>query len=526
MERVKEGTLKLDWCVGWLGVVVALFLGGGAYANADRVSGLAYTRTFSALGQSSAETAVSQEAVESKVSQQAAVFLASLRTKYNLPQESAFTAPDASTVARHLCLWHQQNFQSMEIVGTSARICFRPDGDKEEEAATICDGECLRNPLPTTIDQDDAGNIAEIEMRKMLGNRFGTVTRKEVEPMWAEDPDGKGVTGIFKVTFVLKDPYGRFEAYLHGTHGDVLMYEDKIIYAEGRAEVYERKTWLERTPTLTPVVLPNLLTWERLVSPEVMILNEDGPSATNNSGDYVFDPRDTHFDEAQVYYATQVAMEKYKSWGYRPFGSLPIYVHYGKDYDNAFYDGEMIAIGDGDGVNLRDLAKDNTVITHEYGHAVIDHLAHIGFSVSSGDGPAIHEGMADYYACAVYDMPTLGEGAMPDGSPLRRCDTDLPFSTSRDEDEHMGGQVVSGAMWEIRSKIGAAMADQLSIAMLPRLDRSGARGSVRLTDIPGAVVAADRALFGGKNEGVLKAVFERRGFIKHRQQDKPWWWPF
>ena len=110
-------------------------------------------------------------------------------------------------------------------------------------------------------------------------------------------------------------------------------------------------------------------------------------------------------------------------------------------------------------------------------------------------------------------MPTIGEGVIPGGTPLRRCDTDLPFSTRSNKDPHKAGQVMSGALWEVRRTLGAEVSDPLAMMMLTQITPTGWLGTTKFTDMYVAIVAADRALFNGAHENALQTIFRRRGYM-------------
>ncbi|WP_306231978.1 protealysin inhibitor emfourin [Agrococcus beijingensis] len=67
-------------------------------------------------------------------------------------------------------------------------------------------------------------------------------------------------------------------------------------------------------------------------------------------------------------------------------------VHYGKRYDNAFWDGERMVFGDGDGEVFAGFTNAIDVIGHELGHGVISSTADLVYRDQSG---ALNESIAD-----------------------------------------------------------------------------------------------------------------------------------
>jgi Zn-dependent metalloprotease len=73
-------------------------------------------------------------------------------------------------------------------------------------------------------------------------------------------------------------------------------------------------------------------------------------------------------------------------------GSLLATVHYGDRYDNAFWNGERMVFGDGDGEVFTGFTGSVTVIAHELAHGVIENA---GGLVYSGQSGALNESIAD-----------------------------------------------------------------------------------------------------------------------------------
>lgn len=69
-------------------------------------------------------------------------------------------------------------------------------------------------------------------------------------------------------------------------------------------------------------------------------------------------------------------------------------VHYGVDYDNAFWDGERMVFGDGDGEVFRGFTGSLSVIGHELAHGVIQHTANLEYQGQPG---ALNESVADVF---------------------------------------------------------------------------------------------------------------------------------
>ncbi|MGM1018239.1 MAG: M4 family metallopeptidase [Actinomycetota bacterium] len=82
-------------------------------------------------------------------------------------------------------------------------------------------------------------------------------------------------------------------------------------------------------------------------------------------------------------------------------------VHYGIDYDNAFWDGQRMVFGDGDGEVFRGFTGSVSVIGHELAHGVIQHTAALVYQGQSG---ALNESVADVIG-ALTEQFLLGQTA-------------------------------------------------------------------------------------------------------------------
>jgi Zn-dependent metalloprotease len=77
---------------------------------------------------------------------------------------------------------------------------------------------------------------------------------------------------------------------------------------------------------------------------------------------------------------------------------LPATVHYGRDYDNAFWNGERMVFGDGDGELFQRFTIAVDVIGHELTHAVTEKTAGLAYQGQSG---ALNESVSDVFGSLV-----------------------------------------------------------------------------------------------------------------------------
>jgi len=83
------------------------------------------------------------------------------------------------------------------------------------------------------------------------------------------------------------------------------------------------------------------------------------------------------------------------------------YVHYGSDFNNAFWDGREMVFGDGDGVIFTDFTLSLDVIAHELTHGVTEFTANLEYHKQSG---ALNESISDVFGSLVKQW-SLGQTA-------------------------------------------------------------------------------------------------------------------
>ena len=116
-------------------------------------------------------------------------------------------------------------------------------------------------------------------------------------------------------------------------------------------------------------------------------------------------------------------------------------VHYGDHYDNAFWDGERMVFGDGDGEVFRGFTDSLSVIGHELAHGVTEHTARLRYQGQSG---AFNEHVSDEFGAPVEQYANgqdaeaatwlIGEGIFTDLVEGRALRSMLNPGTAYDDD--------------------------------------------------------------------------------------------
>jgi hypothetical protein len=130
------------------------------------------------------------------------------------------------------------------------------------------------------------------------------------------------------------------------------------------------------------------------------------------------------------------------------------------NYANAFWDGNRIGFGNGAG-RYQNFGLFADVIYHEYTHAITDYMYRPGGGLGGALGGAIHEALSDYFACTLTDEPEVGEYLTGGPEPLRDLANTLMWPDDRDpgDEVHANGEIFAGALWDVRARTGAAIAD-------------------------------------------------------------------
>ncbi len=289
-------------------------------------------------------------------------------------------------------------------------------------------------------------------------------------------------------------------------------------------------------PTMGPVLHPSLFThtaraWVHAPSlsvrpsrQEVQLKNLDDsghmsglyanvfpahePRSQAQDNTFYFLPEDTGYLEAMAYYHIQSFQEYLQELGFKVFQKqTEVVVNYSQE-DNSFFSPDTKGVYFGAGGNPD--AADGDIVVHEYAHGIVDELAQLwgGYGTETA---AIHEGMADYLSASFFNSAQVGEhdskGVIAAGY-LRNLQNSFTYPKDYREDSHFDGQILSGALWEIRQEIGQKDSDTLALASLSFLP-SGAW----FEDFTNAIIAADDTRFQGRHKALILRVFRKRGLL-------------
>jgi Zn-dependent metalloprotease len=198
-------------------------------------------------------------------------------------------------------------------------------------------------------------------------------------------------------------------------------------------------------------------------------------------------------------------------------------VHYGLGYANAFFDGNQLVFGDGDGAQLSPLSGALDVVAHEFTHGVTFHTAKLGYEGQTG---ALNEAISDIFGCFVAGDWQMGETVFhPLGRPRPLRDVAHPRATNNPETMkeyvdtaednggvHINSTIVSHAAWLMLNgahKLPAATVEKIWYRALSRYLNSRADFAAAAD----ATLAAARDL-GNESETAVREAWVTVGVLK------------
>jgi Zn-dependent metalloprotease len=126
------------------------------------------------------------------------------------------------------------------------------------------------------------------------------------------------------------------------------------------------------------------------LSDAVIARTEQGPASADASVNRAFEGLGT----TRQFYKEVFDRDSIDGHGMRLDG----YVHRGLRYNNAFWDGQEMVFGDGDGVRFTDFTASLDVIGHELTHGVTENMAGLEYHTQSG---ALNESISDVFGALI-----------------------------------------------------------------------------------------------------------------------------
>jgi len=246
--------------------------------------------------------------------------------------------------------------------------------------------------------------------------------------------------------------------------------------------------------------------------------------------DLIFDYKrnDPRFKEVMAYYHIDEAQRYIQSLGFTNFCNRQIKVNVHGDFvDNSYYNSDTKELTFG--TWYIDDAEDADIILHEYCHAILDEQVP-GFGLNWNTCP-IAEGFGDFFAACFFaeinggfNRECVGDwnGVGKMGNCVSRVDSKKHYPEdflglgSCDSD----GEIWSATLWDIYLQMGGA--SKAKVRRLAARDNAirliiesnfNLNINSRFEDAADAIIIADKNIYGGANEHLIREVLMKRGIL-------------
>ncbi|MCB9240355.1 MAG: M4 family metallopeptidase [Flavobacteriales bacterium] len=340
---------------------------------------------------------------------------------------------------------YQLHFQGSPILGSEVIVHRNPSGlialnghvyqveaDQPELSPQTAIAKALEAVHADTYTWQDAGQ--EAMLKQWTGDSLATYYP---QPKLVYAPRDLVFSKPFTLCYVMDvyadQPSSAKRIYMHGSTGEIWGEEERIhiIDAEGVAQTRYSGQQRIMVDSLSPTSF-RLREGTRGGGIETYNLKTAttyGGASDFTDSDNVWNTQNPDQDEVATdahwgaewtydYYWNKFARNSYDGNG----AKIRSYVHYGKKYNNAFWNGYVMTYGDGDSSVFTPLTSID-VCGHEISHAVTTNSAALIYKNESG---ALNESFSDIFGNSIefYAKPAsaswkIGEDITPNGSGIR-----------------------------------------------------------------------------------------------------------
>lgn len=254
------------------------------------------------------------------------------------------------------------------------------------------------------------------------------------------------------------------------------------------------------------VLFQNLLENKELKS-RTHVVRSQASQVTLSEGPLRFNQDDPRFDQIQAFYYIQKGVDFFaKELDF----TIPVaieaetFLGFPDKRNAAITYQNQIRFGTGDGVTYHRIAQDPSIVIHEVGHVVVDTIARLS---TQGEAGSLNEAFADFFSASYLNSPKMGSFSFLKG-PYKRNLEDLILRSEKTGGLYHDSQIVSGTLWELRTRLGKPKAEALAMKSLARLGGAGT-----LDDFLIAIEDASRELLDPKETIQLREVLKKRQWV-------------
>lgn len=293
-------------------------------------------------------------------------------------------------------------------------------------------------------------------------------------------PAGEPGRLVWKLTLVADDPPLRMVYFVDADSGEIVARYDALENAKNR------RTYTASNGSSLPGTL---------------LISEGG-----SSGDSVAQNAHNNTGTTYDYYKNTFNRDSFNNAG----ATLTSTVHYGSSYNNAFWNGQQMVYGDGDGYVFSPLGNSLDVVAHELTHAVTQYTASLIYSYQSG---ALNESYSDVFGAMVdrddwllgddvYSPQTPGDALRSLSNPTQYGQPDHMNSYVNTDSDNGGVHTNSGIPNKAAYNIAQAIGKDKMELIWYRALTVYLNSSSQFTDARDASVQAATDLYGGTSAEV------------------------
>ncbi|MHB8793204.1 MAG: M4 family metallopeptidase [Thermoleophilia bacterium] len=366
-----------------------------------------------------------------------------------------------------------QVYKGIPVFGAELGVHYTADGKISTVNGNYVPGISI--PIEPGITAEEAADAA----RSDLGF---DVDPSSFEPtqLVVFAPAGSEPRLTWKVTLSSDEPPTRMVYFIDAADGAMVSRIDAL------ENVRNRRTYTANNGSSTPGTL---------------LITEGG-----SSSDTVAQTAHNNAGATYDYYFNTFGRDSFNNAG----ATITTTVHYGSSYNNAYWNGQQIVFGDGDGNVFSPLGSSLDVVAHELSHAVTQYSADLVYAYESG---ALNESYSDVFGAMVdRDDWLLGEDVYTPYTPgdaLRSLSSpatygqpehmnDYVYTSSDNGGVHTNSGIPNKAAYNIATTIGREKTEQIWYRTLTVYLNSGSQ----FTDARDASVQAATDLYGASSAEV------------------------
>lgn len=403
-----------------------------------------------------------------------------------------------------------QTVNGVSVYEAEYKVHLRPDGRVD-----MANGTWYPNLDISTspgISKQQAVAAAKADLELQAGANPETSTELVIYR------DGEQFRLAWKLVLFSEDPFLDWFYIVDAMSGNILYKLNQLMDVTGDGDVYPTHPVLS---SVTNKPLYRLSGNGRLQGTYVYVVNDEASEAFSSNHSFQYDPSNTHFDEVSLYYHVDNFRHNFiENLNSNSLGFTQITAH-AHSIDPIFGDlnawfsrstGEIYFGDASSSSNFNDFAKEDKVIHHEYGHAVIFDIQSGIMSEFNEEG-AISEDTPDYFAGSFTGRSRILEYSAPSSerdmaNPIYSYYSELPRDQNGNVNAppHDGGEFFSAILWDLHNSVNPDNVDFLVYDALFRVT-----GDPDFFEFRDAMIAASNAAYGGLLNTAIQDAFANRG---------------